>query len=138
MQNFKQFYGAPSVRVHAHEWWPLPTFALWLLIATINNTIVNITNRVWTNFGSKMLQTSSLSCYIFCSPCSYPFHQTARILAAQLCCTFVPCLRHLSFGVVQLFLQFFPLSIIFLALFCFISSRLALSSAEPPFKSIYK
>jgi hypothetical protein len=33
----------------------------------------------------------------------------------------VPCPRHLSFGVVQLFLQFFPLSIIFLALFFFVS-----------------
>ena len=39
-----------------------------------------------------------------------------------------PIYRHLSFGVVQLFLQFFPLSIIFLALFCFISSRLENSS----------
>jgi hypothetical protein len=35
----------------------------------------------------------------------------------------VPCPRHLSFGVVQLFLQFFPLSIIFPALSCYISSR---------------
>jgi hypothetical protein len=64
-----------------------------------------------------------VSCYIFCSPCSYPFHQTARIVAAELCCTFVPWPRHLSFGVVQLFLQFLPLSIIFPALFFFFSSR---------------
>ena len=72
---------------------------------------------------AKCFRQAAFPVYIFCSPCSYPFHQTARILAAQLCCTFVPCPRHLSFGVVQLFLQFFPLSIIFLALFCFISSR---------------
>jgi hypothetical protein len=78
-----------------------PTYFRTLAPNSDNNTIDNITNRVWTNFGSKMLQTSSLSCYIFCSPCSYPFHQTARILAAQLCCTFVPCSRHLSFGVVH-------------------------------------
>ena len=62
----------------------------------------------WIDIDTHRLSISSIKyAGIFCSPCSYPFHQTARILAAQLCCTFVPCPRHLSFGVVQLFLQSF-------------------------------
>jgi hypothetical protein len=38
-----------------------PTYFRTLAPNSDNNTIDNITNRVWTNFGSKMLQTSSLS-----------------------------------------------------------------------------
>ena len=107
-----------------------PTYFRTLAPNSDNNTIDNITNRVWTNFGSKMLQTSSLSCYIFCSPCSYPFHQTARILAAQLCCTFVPCPRHLSFGVITTISSIFPSFNHFSCSFLLISSRSLLRRAS--------
>ena len=61
-----------------------PTYFRTLAPNSDNNTIDNITNRVWTNFGSKMFQTSSLSCYIFCSPCSYPWaYRKEKIRGAE-------------------------------------------------------